>query len=95
MATPQNKPAPKPQKKSPSAAKADVKAAKLSKGEEIGEAAGKVWQCLNKLGDVSPSKLASETGLSTKEVQRAIGWLAREGKLIIESDGRTEVFRLS
>ncbi len=94
MASPQKKPVPKPQKKSP-ATKIEVKTATLSKGEEIGEAAGKVWQCINKLGEVSPSKLASETGLSTKEVQRAIGWLAREGKLIIESDGRTEVFRLS
>ncbi|BCX80445.1 hypothetical protein MIT9_P0018 [Methylomarinovum caldicuralii] len=68
---------------------------KQSRGEEIGLAAGEIWRYLNQYGEASPSKLASATGLSTKEVQRAIGWLAREGKLIIETDGRTEIFRLA
>ncbi|WP_022949315.1 winged helix-turn-helix domain-containing protein [Methylohalobius crimeensis] len=67
----------------------------VSRGEDIGVAAGRIWQCLDRVGDASPSKLAAETGLSTKEIQRAVGWLAREGKLIIERDGRTEVFRLA
>ncbi len=75
-------------------------AAKLSKGvmvshgEEIGLAAGKIWQYLDEAGEASPSRLASATGLSAKEVQRAVGWLAREGKLLIETDGRTELFKL-
>jgi hypothetical protein len=67
----------------------------VTRGEEIGLAAGKVWHCLDRLGAVSSSKLEAETGLSSKEVQRAIGWLAREGKLIIERDGRAELFRLA
>ncbi len=67
---------------------------KISKGEEIGLAAGKIWHYLEKAGEASPSKLASATGLSAKEVQRAVGWLAREEKLIIETDGRTELFKL-
>lgn len=67
---------------------------KVSKGEEIGLAAGEIWRYLNQHGEATPSRLAAVTGLSTKEVQRAIGWLAREGKLIIETDGRTEIFRL-
>lgn len=83
----------------PSSAKLKSSANKPSlettRGEEIGLAAGKVWHCLNQLGEASPSKLEAETGLNSKEVQRAIGWLAREGKLIIERDGRTEVFRLA
>ncbi|WP_460036117.1 winged helix-turn-helix domain-containing protein [Methylothermus subterraneus] len=66
-----------------------------TRGEEIGLAAGKVWHCLDRLGEASSTKLEAETGLNSKEVQRAIGWLAREGKLIIERDGRTEVFRLA
>ncbi len=70
------------------------KGVKISNGEEIGLAAGKIWQYLEKAGEASPSKLASATGLSSKEVQRAVGWLAREGKLIIETDGRTELFKL-
>ncbi len=68
---------------------------KISKGEDIGLAAGEVWNYLNRHGEATPSRLAAATGLSTKEVQRALGWLAREGKLIIETDGRTEVFRLA
>lgn len=76
----------------PSVAKPSVE---ITRGEEIGLAAGKVWHCLERVGEVSPSKLEAETGLNSKEVQRAIGWLAREGKLIIERDGRTEVFRLA
>ena len=70
------------------------KKATISQGEEIGQAAGKIWKYLHNSGEASPSKLASATGLSTKEVQRAVGWLAREGKLIIETDGRTEIFKL-
>ncbi|MFN3919760.1 MAG: winged helix-turn-helix domain-containing protein [Methylohalobius sp.] len=66
-----------------------------TRGEEIGLAAGKIWHCLDRVGEASSSKLEAETGLNSKEVQRAIGWLAREGKLIIERDGRTEVFRLA
>lgn len=67
----------------------------ITRGEEIGLAAGKIWHCLERVGEASPSKLEAETGLNSKEVQRAIGWLAREGKLIIEREGRTEVFRLA
>jgi len=67
---------------------------KVSKGEEIGLAAGEIWRYLDRHGEATPSRLAAATGLSAKEVQRALGWLAREGKLIIETDGRTEVFRL-
>lgn len=66
-----------------------------STGEEIGVAAGKIWDYLDKQGSATPTKLAETIGLNSKDVQRAIGWLAREGKLIIERDGRTEVFRLA
>lgn len=82
-------------KKTPAAAKLSGKSVNISKGEEIGTAAGKVWHYLNRAGEASPSKLSAETGLNSKEVQRAIGWLAREGKIMIETDGRTEVFRLT
>lgn len=74
---------------------ADKPSVETTRGEEIGLAAGQVWHCLDRVGEASPSKLEAETGLSSKEVQRAIGWLAREGKLIIVRDGRTEVFKLA
>ncbi len=60
----------------------------------IGEAAGAIWTYLDKNGDASVSKVAKETGLGKTEVQRAIGWLAKEGKLAFEVNGRTETLSL-
>jgi DNA-binding transcriptional ArsR family regulator len=61
----------------------------------IGKAAGKIWHFLDQNGEASASRLADETGLDRNEVQRAIGWLAREGKLVTEKRGRYEYFRLN
>ena len=62
--------------------------------EVIGEAAGKIWKYLNKNGEASVSKIAKETGLGKTEVQRAIGWLAKENNLNFEISGRTETLSL-
>lgn len=61
---------------------------------EIGVAAGTVWQYLNENGPASAAKLAEGTGLGKNELQRALGWLAREEKLTIETRCRTEYFSL-
>lgn len=60
----------------------------------IGLAAGEVWRYLHRVGEATPNRIAKETGLSDKEVQRAIGWLAREGKLEFHFKGRREILRL-
>jgi DNA-binding IclR family transcriptional regulator len=60
----------------------------------VGSAAGKIWEFLDRNGEASVTRLAEETGLSRNDVQRAIGWLAREGKLRIERRGRYEFFAL-
>lgn len=62
--------------------------------EVIGEAAGKVWTFLNENGPSSPSKIEKETGVSKNDLQRAIGWLAKEDKLLIETNGRAETISL-
>lgn len=62
--------------------------------EIIGEAAGKIWQFLNTNGEASVNKITTETGLGKNEVQRAIGWLAKEDKLNIEMKGRVETVSL-
>lgn len=62
--------------------------------DTIGNAAGKVWEYLDKNGATSVSKVTKETGLSRNDVQRAIGWLAKEGNLNFEMDGRTELLSL-
>ncbi len=60
----------------------------------IGTAAGKIWEYLNENGEASVNKIIKETGLNRNEVQRAIGWLAKEDKLDFETQGRTELLSL-
>ena len=60
----------------------------------IGSAAGTVWAYLEKNGASSATKIAKETKLDAKNVQRALGWLAKEGKLSIVMKGRTETISL-
>jgi transcription initiation factor IIE alpha subunit len=61
---------------------------------KIDDAAGQVWRFLDKNGSTSVSKITNETGLNKNDVQRAIGWLLKENKLIIEAVGRTETLSL-
>lgn len=61
---------------------------------KIDDAAGQVWRFLDKNGSASVSKITNETGLNKNDVQRAIGWLLKEDKLIIEAVGRTETLSL-
>ncbi len=60
----------------------------------IGDAAGKVWTYLDENGPTSVTKVATETGLNKTDIQRAIGWLAKEDKLSAELKGRTETISL-
>jgi predicted RNA-binding protein (virulence factor B family) len=60
----------------------------------IGDAAGKIWEYLDKNGSASVTKITNETGISKNDVQRAIGWLLKEDKLSIEVIGRTETLSL-
>jgi hypothetical protein len=62
--------------------------------ESISAAAGAIWQFLDKNGEASVNKVTTETGLSKNDIQRGIGWLAREDKLIIEIKGRVETLSL-
>ncbi len=60
----------------------------------IGEAAGKIWHYLETNGEASVTKVTTETGLGKNEVQRAIGWLLKEDKLNVETNGRAETLSL-
>ncbi len=62
--------------------------------DAIGEAAGKIWQFLDKNGEASVNKITTETGLSKNDVQRGIGWLAKEDKLNVQVNGRVETLSL-
>ncbi len=54
--------------------------------ETIGEYAGAVWQALDKANAMGIKQIKKATKLKDKEVYAAIGWLAREGKLMIDAD---------
>lgn len=60
----------------------------------IGDAAGKIWQYLSDNGPSSVTKIEKETEISRNDIQRAIGWLAKEDKLLIETKGRVETIAL-
>jgi hypothetical protein len=62
--------------------------------DSIGIAAGKIWDYLNENGETSVSKITKETELNKNEAQRAIGWLAKEDKLIFTMDKRAELLSL-
>jgi hypothetical protein len=61
---------------------------------EIGNAAGKVWQALNAKGSVAKAQLGKVTGLSNDQVNQAIGWLAREGKVSVEKTAKGDALKL-
>ena len=53
----------------------------------IGLNAGKVWQLLNNNKRWSYSELKDAVGLSDRDLNAAIGWLAREDKIDFETEG--------
>jgi hypothetical protein len=63
--------------------------------QEIGQDAGTVWAYLERNGEVSGTILAKGTKLSQKQVDRALGWLAREGKITLAKKANKEVVALA
>lgn len=57
--------------------------------DQIGEAAGKVWRYLSEQDARSVSQIQRGTGLSQSLTYLALGWLAREGKVRFEQEGRS------
>lgn len=60
--------------------------------QEIGSAAGAIWRILHDQGEMSMAALKkSVAGAATKPplLDWAIGWLARENKLMIRKDRNT------
>lgn len=60
----------------------------------IGETAGRVWQYLCEHPEATTPRMMKELRAPRELVQRAIGWLAREDKLVIESEKGVEKLRL-
>ncbi|MEN6451776.1 MAG: winged helix-turn-helix domain-containing protein [Thermoguttaceae bacterium] len=70
------------------APKAPRTAVKLD-APQIGETAGAVWHALSDQGPMTVAKLVKIVGQPRDSLMLALGWLAREDKLLIEGGGRT------
>jgi len=49
--------------------------------DQIGEAAGRLWELLQKRNELSISQLPKALGETPTLTYQALGWLAREGKV--------------
>ncbi len=58
--------------------------------ETIGTNAGLVWTALNAADAMGIKQLKKATKLKDKELFAAIGWLARENKITIQTDPHDE-----
>ena len=63
--------------------------------DEIGTHAGTVWKFLEQNGESSVTALANATKLTSSQVDRAIGWLAREGKVLLRRENRKQIVCLA
>ena len=62
--------------------------------DKVGETAGAVWSYLDLHGEVPTSKVTREIAQSRDTLQRAIGWLAREDKIVLCKNGAAETIKL-
>ncbi|MAE71387.1 MAG: hypothetical protein CME06_13080 [Gemmatimonadetes bacterium] len=63
--------------------------------ETIGLAAGMVWKHLQENGESSLTTLKKAIKPAGVSAEMGLGWLAREGKVLVERTGRSTVARLS
>jgi hypothetical protein len=60
----------------------------LQTQNDIGTTAGRVWCHLHEHGATTASRLSKVLGVPSRQVDRAVGWLAREHKLEFVTDRR-------
>ena len=66
----------------------------LAMDEEIGTTAGAIWHALARSGELTLSSLKKDVHGSSPIFDWAIGWLARERKVVITKDKRSWLVRL-
>ncbi len=62
--------------------------------EEVGFVAGAIWEALSAKGELSLAQLKKEVKGKTPLFDWAIGWLAREEKIVITAEKRSFRIRL-
>lgn len=69
-------------------------AAEQSVPERVGATAGNIWKYLEKHGSTRVAELIRELEDDEKTIQRSIGWLAQEDKIMLETVNRAETISL-
>ena len=62
--------------------------------KEIGDVAGEIWKALDKGGETSYTALKKKLGVKAPLLDWAVGWLAREDKLLITKEKQTVRLKL-
>lgn len=62
---------------------------------EIGTTAGAIWQALNENGELSLPSLKQQVETKSPVFDWAVGWLAREGKVVITRHQKSYRVRLN
>lgn len=62
--------------------------------EDIGQMAGAVWHALNTRGELSLAQLKKEVNAKGPMFDWALGWLAREDKIVITPKKSSFTIRL-
>jgi hypothetical protein len=57
--------------------------------ETIGKAAGAIWHALAANGEMTVAKLKKEVEVESPVFDWAIGWLAREDKIVLRGEKRS------
>jgi predicted DNA-binding transcriptional regulator AlpA len=91
--SPDQKPAKKTQAVAPKQAVATA-APEMAMPERVGLTAGKIWHYLAENGATPVAKLFRELPEEEKIIQRSIGWLAQEGKIMLDTVDRVETIAL-
>lgn len=61
----------------------------------IGQVAGKVWRALGEKGGATIAQIAKAVDESPEVVSLAVGWLARENKVVFNEKGRSTTVSLT
>ena len=62
--------------------------------DRVGVSAGIIWHLLNKEGALSLTQLVKKAAEPRDSVMQGLGWLAREGKIQVEEEGRKRTVSL-
>ncbi len=55
---------------------------------QIGETAGKVWHLLSENGSLTTAQMRKKLGGTNELLNLALGWLAREDKIVVTQERR-------